>query len=346
MRDASAELQYARGCFEAVSLSGTELTVSGWMLLPDVRFDSARIYIDGKLSGEAPMQPRDDVAEYYPWIENAKSSGFTFVQSSDSSSDMLDIKVVGTLENQEIARMETWFHRRLFTAFPLPPAHQMKRVANHANGQFYLLGGMQAYTEFWRAIRQHSSDIQSCQRILDWGCGSGRMTGFLVRFSKVPEVYGCDVDSEAIQWCQQNLLPGIFATSPFYPPTLYPDAFFDVVVAYSVFTHLSMNNQMAWLRELQRIIAPGGLLLASIHGDFVARFTLRGEKDNQQLQEEGFCDAFEDNNLDGIAPKGQYRGVFQTKEYTLKSWSRYFKILDYKERGTMNFHDLVVMQKR
>lgn len=291
------------------------------------------------------MQPREDVAAYYPWIEYGKSSGFTFIQPRNSSSDMLDIRVVGTFEGREIARMETWFHKE-FASFPLPPAHQMKRVTNHENGQFYLLGGMQSYTEFWRAIKQHSPGPQFCKRILDWGCGSGRMTAFLQRFSNVPEIFGCDVDGEAIHWCQQNLSPGIFASSPFYPPTLYAGAFFDVIVAYSVFTHLSKDNQNAWLGELQRILAPRGLLLASIHGDFVARFTLRDEKQNQQLKEEGFCDAYEDNNLDGIAPQGQYRGVFQTKEYTLNNWSKYFEILEYKERGSMNFHDLVVMRKR
>ena len=49
--------------------------------------------------------------------------------------------------------------------------------------------------------------------------------------------------------------------------------------------------------------------------------------------------------LDGIAPEGYYRGVFQTREYTIQEWSKYFEILEYIERGVANYQDLVVMRR-
>ena len=52
-----------------------------------------------------------------------------------------------------------------------------------------------------------------------------------------------------------------------------------------------------------------------------------------------------DEELNGIAPKDYYYGTFQTRKYTLKEWSRYFKILEYKERVASNYQDMVVMKR-
>ncbi len=95
---------------------------------------------------------------------------------------------------------------------------------------------------------------------------------------------------------------------------------------------------------MKRIIIPGGLFFASVHGDFAASFApLHVQK---EIMRKGISDSSSDPNLDGIAPEGYYRGVYQTKTYTLREWGKYFRIVDYIERGMGNFQDLVVMQKR
>jgi hypothetical protein len=63
------------------------------------------------------------------------------------------------------------------------------------------------------------------------------------------------------------------------------------------------------------------------------------------LRKDGILE-FADHRLDGIAPDGYYRAVFQSQEYTLREWSGFFEILEYKERGAGNFQDLVVMKRR
>jgi SAM-dependent methyltransferase len=49
-------------------------------------------------------------------------------------------------------------------------------------------------------------------------------------------------------------------------PTSFDDDTFDVVFAYSVFSHLSEDLYARWLAEFSRILKPGGLVIATTWG--------------------------------------------------------------------------------
>ena len=51
------------------------------------------------------------------------------------------------------------------------------------------------------------------------------------------------------------------------PPLPYSDASFDLIYAFSVFTHLTEPLQHLWMAEMRRVLRPGGYLLFSTHGD-------------------------------------------------------------------------------
>jgi SAM-dependent methyltransferase len=146
-----------------------------------------------------------------------------------------------------------------------------------------------------------------------------------------------------VAFCQKNLRPGEFVPIDAWPPTPYESGSFDLVIGYSIFTHLSQAAQSAWLDEMRRIIRPGGLFLASTHGDFSGEFL--DPSSREDLLRNGIIDGFLDSGLDGIAPEGYYRTVYQTRDYTTREWSKYFEIVEYLERGTGNFQDLVVMRR-
>ena len=114
-----------------------------------------------------------------------------------------------------------------------------------------------------------------------------------------------------------------------HPPLPWPDATFDAVVGVSVFTHLTRDAQAAWLAEMQRVIAPGGLLLASIFSD-VAEFS----------------DDVHDPVLDGVAPEGYYRFTVQSREQAVGEWSRWFDVAEFVEHGLESVQHLVVMRRR
>jgi len=51
------------------------------------------------------------------------------------------------------------------------------------------------------------------------------------------------------------------------PPLDFGSAEFDLVYAFSVFTHLTPDLQLEWIKELARILKPGGYVVLSTHGE-------------------------------------------------------------------------------
>ena len=339
--------ELARGFFERLEYQDGKFTISGWMLLPERHFDSITIYINRSKVGDGAIIEREDVAKALPLISHAKNSGFSFSlhRRPETMSGILDIRAMGVSKGREIAKMETWYRTDLYSCLPTPPPHLISRVSSHKSPSLYLITGIKCYREFWTTVHKYA-DTRSIKSMLDWGCGCGRIIGFFSKFSGIPRICGCDIDAEAIAWCQGNRRPAEFSAISPYPPTSYADSTFDLIISYSVFTHLSREVQFSWLKEMQRILTPGGLFLATVHGEFATAFNFPGKKAKHVLKDGIYEVEVEDGTLDGIAPEGYYRGVFQKKEYTLREWSRYFEILEYKERGANNFQDLVVMRRR
>jgi SAM-dependent methyltransferase len=80
-------------------------------------------------------------------------------------------------------------------------------------------------------------------------------------------VHGADANEHAIAWCRANLPFARFASNGIAPPLDHGDESFDLVYALSVFTHLPEDLQHAWVRELTRLLRPGGFLLLTTHGE-------------------------------------------------------------------------------
>jgi SAM-dependent methyltransferase len=104
-------------------------------------------------------------------------------------------------------------------------------------------------------------------RILDFGCGAGRMIRHLRDVAETCEIWGTDISAAHIYWCKQHLSPPFhFATTTKVPHLPFEDRSFQFIYCGSVFTHID-DLADAWLLELRRILAPGGRLYLTIHDD-------------------------------------------------------------------------------
>jgi ubiquinone/menaquinone biosynthesis C-methylase UbiE len=119
--------------------------------------------------------------------------------------------------------------------------------------------------------------VEAYDAVFDFGCGCGRQARQLLQQNPRPRRYvGIDLQQGSIEWCQQNLAPvdsgyqfvhhDVY--SPWYAPENslqlsrpFPveDASFSLLIATSVFTHLTMRQAEYYLSEVARVLTPQGI---------------------------------------------------------------------------------------
>ena len=117
--------------------------------------------------------------------------------------------------------------------------------------------------------------------VFDFGCGCGRQARQLLLQTPRPRRYvGVDASRWMIDWCRANLAPvdaGFeFHHHDVYSPSYAPanslklaapfpveDHAFTLLLAHSVFTHLSQAQAEYYLHEIARILKPGGTAFTS-----------------------------------------------------------------------------------
>ncbi len=105
-------------------------------------------------------------------------------------------------------------------------------------------------------------------KILDWGCGPGRVIRHLPNaIGNGSEYYGTDYNKQSIDWCSKNLPEINFNCNNLEAKLPYQNDFFDAIYGISIFTHLSEQMHYDWYAELYRVLKPNGVMLLTTQGD-------------------------------------------------------------------------------
>ena len=157
-------------------------------------------------------------------------------------------------------------------ALPLPPL-EMRELVGTAD--------VAAFDNPARTLVYDYIDSSLYEKVFDFGCGCGRVARQLLQQRPAPKMYvGVDLHAGMIRWCQRNLQPAaphfsflhhdvfdvMFNPNPGSPsmaPFPVGDSQFTLVIAHSVFTHLTQEQAPHYLQECARILSPDGVLHAS-----------------------------------------------------------------------------------
>ncbi len=156
----------------------------------------------------------------------------------------------------------------------LPPDYLMYETFQ-INYSGYYTGGMETALWLISHLRNHI-DLKD-KRILDWGCGPGRITRHLpALLGDGCEYFGTDYNIKTIDWCSRNLPGIVFGRNSLEAKLSFPDQYFDVIYGISVFTHLSEQSHYDWYNELYRVLKTKGIMLFTTQGDnFTMKLTPR-----------------------------------------------------------------------
>jgi ubiquinone/menaquinone biosynthesis C-methylase UbiE len=145
-------------------------------------------------------------------------------------------------------------------ALPVPPPELWIGYAETA--EHYLNVGQRDIDAMVNTVEGAGTGREELKTVLDFGCGAGRMLRSFPR-REDSELWGVDISSEHVTWCQEHLTPMNFATVTTAPHLPFADGYFDFVYCTSVFTHIS-DLADAWLLELRRIVRSGGHIYLTI----------------------------------------------------------------------------------
>ncbi|MBN2492844.1 MAG: class I SAM-dependent methyltransferase [Planctomycetes bacterium] len=220
------------------------------------------------------------------------------------------------------------------SGMPPPPVHLLPRIGSSGAGTFLEEG---------RLLKQALAHclppgfaLERGMRLLDFGCGVGRLEFQLVEESRDVEIWGCDIDEESIAWLAAHFGPGFrFFCNGSRPPLDAPPAHFEVVLALSVLTHIP-DGWCAWLEELRRVLKPGGLGLLSFQS--VIPF-VKTVGPATTLHRAGFVVDGAENDWEACGPQ-----VYQSNDWILENWSSVLPVQAIFAEG-LGFQSLAVVRK-
>ena len=210
------------------------------------------------------------------------------------------------------------------------------------------------------------TNLQPSDRVLDVGCGIGRMAIPLTNYlSKDGEYWGFDIVKKGIEWCQsrisQNFNNFHFQYSDVYNKHYNPngkvqaqnfqfpfdDKYFDFVFLTSVFTHMLPSDLENYLSEISRVLKPEGKCLITF-------FILNEESEN--LVRSGHSTLNFSYNIQGCITANKddpEAAIAYNEDFVLRLFKKYGLKIDQLHYGSwckrdtfLTYQDIIIATKK
>ncbi|MEI6258090.1 MAG: FkbM family methyltransferase, partial [Planctomycetota bacterium] len=130
----------------------------------------------------------------------------------------------------------------------------------------YLRYGAWAMDDLSQIVKWRFGDFQKIGRMLDFACGYGRLTRFLVEAMPRERIWVSDVEEQAVAFERSRFGVNGFVSAR-NPADIHCDTQFDLICVVSLFSHLPRHTFGPMLERLLSMLAPGGILAFSVHDE-------------------------------------------------------------------------------
>ncbi len=182
----------------------------------------------------------------------------------------------------------------------------------------------------------HFGSFENVPSFLDFACGYGRFTRFLIQEIPPERIWVSDISTKAVKFQTEYLnVNGIVSTSN--PENYLVDRKYDCIVANSFFSHMPERTFTNWLQNLYNSLTPNGLLIFSVHDE-----CLRAPGAEMPVKGILFSPNSEIQSLD----KQEYGTTYVTENFVrenISSISNSKAFVHRIEKGLCRFQDLYIV---
>jgi SAM-dependent methyltransferase len=241
---------------------------------------------------------------------------------------------------------------------PVPPA-ELRRLGGSPEEQVFLWTGLvDVINVLGIYARRGSLPADRKPRVLDFGCGIGRLTRFLQMHDGI-ESFGLDANPAAVEWCQLNLPRVMTLLQAGRQKLPFGDGLFDLVYAVSLFAEGTPGRMRQCLDEITRVMAPGGLLIAATYGP-TALATIGNSAAHQEqmgIDAARVAELSETLTKEGTVhvpfragegePEDQEGRTFVRPAHAAAHWSAgAFEMVEHIPGGLRSWQDIIVLRRK
>lgn len=338
-------------CIDSIRVVDGQLEVAGWAIPPGGAMGRIGFLVNGQPVTDLTCGiTRPDVGVFYWFFPAAHRSGYHFRHRLDATAQapvLLQYVDHATGQVVDNAHDMAFRPQDLRGDAVAPPLALIQRTHTGNSVDQYCVEGYSIYRTLAACYREATGQpLGSAGRVLDFGCGPGRLTRYLLDEPTL-EVIAVDVDPACIDWCRLHLGGASCHQGPLRAPLSLPTGSVDCVLAIDVMQHLGEDDGLAWLAEWLRVCKPGGTLLVSIASALALTRAHLAESHFDGVKDCGFLDLSRNPDLDTVVSEvDYYRNVFHSHDYVNRVWPGLgCSVLRIVPGCIGNHHDLVVLRR-
>jgi ubiquinone/menaquinone biosynthesis C-methylase UbiE len=255
--------------------------------------------------------------------------------------------------------------------FPGFPEENIQIGMIGSSGKNALYEPKYMYQEIKRISLKQCKTFDKLTTLLDFACGYGRNVRFFMKDIYPGNLYASDVRTDLIDICRSTFSCSetgntevIFDQNDPFPQLEYKEETFDIIIAYSLFSHFSEHAHLAWLKEFYRILKTAGLLFLTIRQQ---SFLTNLEKTSKEcktlpMYNKMLVEKLGDKSIQKRFKKGDY--IFNPSggghelttdfygdtvipdKYIYKNWKKWFDIVEHYDDPSRLPQAFICLQKK
>src|SRR2546423_6811264 len=234
----------------------------------------------------------------------------------------------------------------------LDPKDKENQIKQEEQLQHYFNVGADALRATVAALISNSRDIPLA--ILDFPCGSGRVTRHLRAYFPNSRLVACDLYASHVNFCIEQFGAEGFMSKENFDEIDFEEAF-DLIFCGSLLTHLPADLWGSALRLITRSLSDKGIAIVTLHGrhsEYIQRHKWRYVEDmlyakiDETLDQTGFGYVDYDASIRSILDRQTRYGISVIRpHWAIKAveGDDRTRVLGYVERGWDDHQDVFVL---